>query len=69
MLVAAAAYLFLMQPWASGNPSHALNVYFGAAAIVVLAILPPRWRLGVVLTGVFVAMFVGYFVAEAIRAA
>jgi hypothetical protein len=69
MLAAAAAYLFLMQPWASGNPSHALNVYFGAAAIVALAILPPRWRLGVVITGVFVALFVGYFAAGVIRAA
>ena len=69
MLLAASAYLLAMQPWASTNASHVWNVYSGAGAIAVLALLPPRWRLGIILVGLVLALSLSYMVFGFIRSA
>ncbi|WP_152560438.1 hypothetical protein [Arenimonas donghaensis] len=52
----AATYLLVLQPWHSGSAMSPFGVYAAAASAVVLALLPPRWRLGPVLAVMLILM-------------
>jgi len=45
VLVCSGIFLAAFRPWSQANHSIAVNVYSGAAAMLVLAVLPRRTRL------------------------
>ena len=47
VLIAACAlvYLLLYRPWNGTAPGGAANYYAGATGMLILAVLPPRFRL------------------------
>ena len=55
-------YLFAYRPWAEPNPSIAASVYAGSAAMLALAVLPPRLRL-IHVVGIALAIAFLVFVA------
>jgi hypothetical protein len=63
MLLAALVYALVVGATAD-ETVHRWTIYSGAAAIAVLALLPPRWRLGVVLAGLVAGLFVTYMAAN-----
>ena len=45
VLLCVGVYIAAFRPWSQANHSIAANVYSGAAAMLVLAVLPRRTRL------------------------
>lgn len=62
----AGAYLVAFRPWAQPNPSVSATVYAGAVAMLVLAVLPSRFRL---ITALAIAVVVAFVVLVVGRAA
>ena len=63
VLVCAALYLVAFRPWSQADHSIAVDAYAGAAAMLVLAVLPRSTRLlyavGIALVVALVVLFAG----------